>query len=101
MGKDFVKLTSKAVCCLVVLFWAICKNYIVCHFQHLESLAFGTDLKSCLQCGKPIPMAKENRFALGVNLNKKSGCAASLTLCGLLLLQHLRPGDKTDVRKKA
>lgn len=71
------------------------------HFQRLESLAFGTDLKSCLQCGKPIPMAKGKRFALGVNLNKESRCVASLTLCRLLVLQQLWPGDKTERRKKA
>ena len=55
--------------------------YCVTQFQHLESLVFGTDLKSYLSYGKLVLMAKGKRFALGVHLNEKGSCAAFLTLC--------------------
>lgn len=34
-------------------------------------------------------MAKGKRFALGVNLDEKGGCATSMTLCQLAVLQRL------------
>ena len=64
------------------------------HFQDLESLAFGTDPKSCLQLWQTNTHGQRERFALGVNLNEKGGCVASLTLRGLPVPQDLLPGDK-------
>ena len=37
----------------------------------------------------------------GVNVNEKGGCVASLTLCGLAVLQHLLPEDKIEKLRKA
>lgn len=71
------------------------------HLEDLESLAFGTDPKSCLQLWQTNTRGQRERFTLGVNLNEKGGCVASLTLCGLTVPQHLLPGDKMARLKKA
>lgn len=59
--------------------------YCVTHSKHQKAWPLGLILRAVYSCGKPIPVAKGKRFALGVDLNEKnrSGCVASLTLCRL------------------